>query len=306
MVSNFSTRSSVATGVFAGLVNQFLDRIHENVFQQDMAGVILKINLSEKDVAQYLTEMAAGEWTAWNTPRKYEKLDGTGRKMLLYDRARSGITVEVEIGEVTTNTSDPGYPCTNKFAPETLKLFDPPIPLSRIRLLEGFKDFGVHKKDRTPYRNFTRSQYEQLTSDQSMVASCPPSTKSSSDATDSGLFTLCEGFWYAAEFIGEEFGNQLRSYSPIRVLSLTVGNTSRDRFTMTFYHANYPEGVRDKCYTLQTIERTATFLLARSTEHTPTRLLLIHAMSWDWLTQHAGVQRSQEFLDVQDWLSTHA
>ena len=67
-------------------------------------------------------------------------------------------------------------------------------------------------------------------------------------------FTLRERFWYAVEFIGEEFGDQIRSYSPIRVDEVVCENSGRRLFSLSFYHANYPEGVRDKCYTLQTIE----------------------------------------------------
>ncbi|BCG47930.1 hypothetical protein GEOBRER4_n2783 [Citrifermentans bremense] len=57
-------------------------------------------------------------------------------------------------------------------------------------------------------------------------------------------------------------------------------------FNLHFYHANYPEGVRDKVYKLQTIERTKRFLLARSLDHQPVRILLIFDISAEWLKAH--------------------
>ena len=47
-----------------------------------------------------------------------------------------------------------------------------------------------------------------------------------------------------------------------------------------FYHANYPEGVRDKTYTLENIECGSGFLLAKSVEHDPVRFVIIYDMSW--------------------------
>lgn len=297
------------SGVFAELVRQFLNRIRDNVFNQDMAGIIMKIDFGDKStvyVDRYLDEFATGIWTVWNTPREYKQLDGTGRKMLFYDRERQGITAEVEIQKVTRTDSEPDYPWSNEFAPGTVRIFDQPIPVSRIRSIQGFEGFGLYKKDRSAYRNITREQYRELTNDQFVSGIGIEADPFPCISADSNQFTLRERLWYAAEFIGEEFGDQIRSYSPIRVSEVAGADSGMRQFSLSFYHANYPEGVRDKQYSLQTIERTATFLLARSTEHTPARLLLIHAMSWDWLTQHGGVERPHEFLDVQDWLSAHA
>ena len=110
----------------------------------------------------YLDEMRAGKWTRWNTPRQYKNLDGTGRKLLLYDRTREGVTVEAEIERVIETFSEPDYPWTNEIVPRSMKFFDPPIPLKHIRSLEHFQDFGVHRKDRNAFRNLTREQYRLL------------------------------------------------------------------------------------------------------------------------------------------------
>lgn len=151
--------------VFTELVHQFLDRIRDMVFKEDIAGVILKIYFGDKSEVyedRYLAEMKSGKWKRWNTPRKYKNLDGTGRKLLLYDGTRKGITVEVEIKKVKRTDTEPDYPWTNLFAPDTLHIFEPAIALSSIRGVAGFENFGVHKKDRSPYRNITHEQYREL------------------------------------------------------------------------------------------------------------------------------------------------
>lgn len=116
-------------------------------------------------------------------------------------------------------------------------------------------------------------------------------------------FDLKPGRWYAAEFLGEEFGSEIRSYSPIRVDE--VKPKGGRRFSLAFYHANYPEGVRDKVYELETIERNATFILARSREHSPVRLMLIYSVNSAWLRQHFGAAVSGSD-DVQAWLTGNA
>jgi len=116
-------------------------------------------------------------------------------------------------------------------------------------------------------------------------------------------FSLEPGRWYAAELLGEEFGSEIRSYSPIRVEEIRPKGGCR--FSLAFYHANYPEGVRDKVYALETLERGATFILARSREHSPPRLMLIYSVTSAWLREHFGATVS-ESEDVQPWLARNA
>ena len=116
-------------------------------------------------------------------------------------------------------------------------------------------------------------------------------------------FSLEPGRWYATELLGQEFGSEIRSYSPIRVEALTPRGGRR--FSLAFYHANYPEGVRDKAYELETLERNAAFILARSTAHTPARLMLIYGVTSAWLTEHFGVV-VPESEDPQEWLARNA
>ena len=166
-----SIRNHTGT-VFSELVRQFLERIHHRVFEQDIAGIIAKIDFGDRSEVyadRYLSEMEKGSWTKWNTPRQYKSLDGTGRKLMLYDRTRKGITVEVEIHEVRRTDSELDYPWSNIFVHDKLFIYRKPIPLSRIQTIPGFDNFGVHRKDRSAYRNITHEQYRQLTENQSKI-----------------------------------------------------------------------------------------------------------------------------------------
>lgn len=152
--------------VFSELVGQFLELIHDTVFTQDIAGIILKIDFGDKSEIYhdtYLDDMRTnpGDWKYWNTPRQYKNLDGTGRKLILYDRTK-GITAEVEIKQVKRISPRGDYPWRNLFAPGTLRIFDTPIPLSRIRKLQGFENFGRYRMDRSAYRNITQEEYREL------------------------------------------------------------------------------------------------------------------------------------------------
>lgn len=116
-------------------------------------------------------------------------------------------------------------------------------------------------------------------------------------------FTLEPRKWYAAEIFGEEFGGDIRVFSPIRVDG--VKPKGGRKFTLAFYHAIYPEGVREKIYELETIERNKNFLIAQSTDHKPRRILLVYAVTASWLAGRLGIKVS-EIDNVQDWLNKNA
>jgi len=116
-------------------------------------------------------------------------------------------------------------------------------------------------------------------------------------------FTLEPRRWYASELIGEEFGSEIRSCSPIRVDQVTPKGGRR--FSLAFYHASYPAGVRAKVYDLQTLERNSRFMLVRSASHRPVRLMLIHTITSGWLRLNFGVA-IPETDDVQTWLARNA
>lgn len=101
-------------------------------------------------------------------------------------------------------------------------------------------------------------------------------------------FTLKERNWYACEFIGDEFEEDRCSYSPIRVDAVVLLKTGSGKFELSFYHANYSEGVRDKTYTLSMIERGSSFLMARSRENENARILQIYDIDREWMRRHFG------------------
>ena len=96
----------------------------------------------------------------------------------------------------------------------------------------------------------------------------------------------------------------IRDYSPIKVIAVSPLQSGRRRFKLSFYHANYPEGVRDKAYTLQTLERGRRFLLARSTDHQPSRLLLIYPITAQWLRLHFGLV-APDSDELGQWLDSN-
>jgi len=104
------------------------------------------------------------------------------------------------------------------------------------------------------------------------------------------------------ELLGEEFGDEIRAYSPIRVEEVTPKGGRR--FSLAFYHANYPEGVRSKVCELETLEQSRVFVLACSVSHTPTRLVLIYSVTRRWLAEHFGAT-VPESEDPQAWLASN-
>ncbi len=114
-------------------------------------------------------------------------------------------------------------------------------------------------------------------------------------------FTLAPERWYACELIGDAFDQDRCSYSAIRVLDLHPGRSGPGTLDLAFYHANYPEGVRDKDYRLAVIARTERLLLARSLTHQPARFLQLYDIDWDWLARHFGIQEAP--MDVQHCLN---
>lgn len=116
-------------------------------------------------------------------------------------------------------------------------------------------------------------------------------------------FTLEKDRWYACEIIGDEFGEDLCSYSPIKILNITPLKTGNSEMELYFYHANYPEGVRDKRYSIKIIERARSFILAVSTEHKNSRRFLqIYDIDGDWMKRHFKMSVEKKS-DIQDWLT---
>ena len=75
------------------------------------------------------------------------------------------------------------------------------------------------------------------------------------------------------------------------------------KFQLEFYHANYPEGVRDKNYELVMLERGNRFIIAISREHNPSRTLEIYNIDWSWMNRHFSHFQEDQDEDIQTWLS---
>jgi hypothetical protein len=56
---------------------------------------------------------------------------------------------------------------------------------------------------------------------------------------------------------------------------------------------------------LKTIERGQKYLLARSIEHAPVRLLLVQEITWAWLRRHFNVDQPTDGQDIARWLQNN-
>lgn len=114
-------------------------------------------------------------------------------------------------------------------------------------------------------------------------------------------FKLQPSEWYACEIIGDEFAEDCCSYSPIRVDRINPLKRGNQTFDLYFYHANYPEGVRNKKYRLRMIEHGHRYILAKSIDHNPSRVLHIYDIDIAWIERHFA-NRHIDQVDVQTWL----
>ena len=78
------------------------------------------------------------------------------------------------------------------------------------------------------------------------------------------------------------------------------------RLSLAFYHANYPEGVRDKTYILTTIQRGQHFILALCPDSQPDRLLLIYAITGTWVKEHFNPSFDAPEDSIGGWLERNA
>ena len=117
-------------------------------------------------------------------------------------------------------------------------------------------------------------------------------------------FTLRARQWYACMLLGDEFASAMRAMSPtpIRIDRVTPLATGNRILEVSFFHANYPQGVQDKTYRLQTIHRGENGLLARSTDHNPPRFLYVTVITPEWL-KHNFPEFAFESSALQDDLN---
>lgn len=104
------------------------------------------------------------------------------------------------------------------------------------------------------------------------------------------------------ELIGPEFGEEVRHYSPVKTLGITPLGKGNGRFELEFFHANYPEGVQGKFYTIQTIERKRNYMLGRVID--TERIVLLFDLNEDWLKAHFGA-RNQSGESAERWVEKY-
>ena len=158
---------NAATTTFSSLVRHFVDQVQKRISEQDYAGIIQKVAFGNKAglyAETFLDELKRGEnggWKYWDTPHKYEKLDGTGRKLMLYDRTRRAIVAEGEIRKVEKTSHSRDFPWTNHFATGTLQVYGESewIPLDHIFTVPGYENFVTSWSG---HWNVTHEQYKQL------------------------------------------------------------------------------------------------------------------------------------------------
>ena len=103
------------------------------------------------------------------------------------------------------------------------------------------------------------------------------------------IYRLQRGNWYAAEFLGDSLVRSGHRYSPIYVYEITPLKTGKRIFELSFFHVNYPEGVQDKLYRLQTLHAGEEYVLSRSVEHDPERFVLVYDIDAAWLKDHFDI-----------------
>ena len=115
-------------------------------------------------------------------------------------------------------------------------------------------------------------------------------------------FKLDIGKWYAMEFFCEKFNH----VSPVLVEGLRVHNSGNRLFKLSFFHANYSQGVQDKHYELQTVIRNTFMLVAErqdADEEGKRPVLCFFDLTPEWLETHfRGSFRSNPRHDAQEMM----
>lgn len=80
-------------------------------------------------------------------------------------------------------------------------------------------------------------------------------------------------------------------YSPVKIMSIHPKGSGTRLFDLEFFHANYPEGVQTKLYTLRTLQRTPAYLFAERMEASPPCMgVLLHDLTTEWLLMHFSME----------------
>ncbi len=73
-------------------------------------------------------------------------------------------------------------------------------------------------------------------------------------------------------------------------------------FDLSFFHADYPAGVQDKEYRLQTLFRSERFMVSISRDHTPGRVVILQEISRELIQKRYPGMNIPDNIDIQSWL----
>lgn len=109
-------------------------------------------------------------------------------------------------------------------------------------------------------------------------------------------FALHPHAWYAMEFV---FRSAERHFSPIWLEEITPLKTGNGMLRLVFFHANYPEGVQDKAYDLQVVQRFERHLIAlRRSDGVADATVILEPITREWCTQHFPQMRLRDKSDL--------
>jgi hypothetical protein len=74
--------------------------------------------------------------------------------------------------------------------------------------------------------------------------------------------------------------------SPIYVNAIKPLKTGQGILSLSFFHANYPEGVQNKEYVLRVLHRAPSHFAAVKTEDEDQPLVIIFPLKSDWMGKH--------------------
>jgi len=113
------------------------------------------------------------------------------------------------------------------------------------------------------------------------------------------FFTLHPNRWYGMQLWTEGPVVGGTTFSPIRIYKVRPLKSGNNELQVDFFHAFYPEGVRDKSYRLRILYRGTNYLLAQCPE-TEGRCVWLGHLTKDWLKPHVYAEHARAIETAPD------
>jgi hypothetical protein len=134
--------------LFDTLVDEYLNTIRCTIFDQDYVGIIYKVAFNDttclhcpEDIIEALTQPSG-----WGMPNRKAGLDSdeaNPKRILIYVGSLKVIFCEAIVqGFREDSAGEPDFPFRYQVRPGSVRIFDPPIPLSRIKGIETLENLG--------------------------------------------------------------------------------------------------------------------------------------------------------------------